>query len=57
MSSRNGLCLVFHAREATRDIDALIVPAAELRLAAQTVSRNEGLPDDWLNDAVKGFLE
>jgi len=51
------LCLVFHAREATRDIDALLVPAAELRLAAQTVSGNEGLPDNWLNDAVKGFPE
>ena len=50
------MCLVFQAREATKDIDALLVPAAELRRAAQTVARNEGLPDNWLNDAVKGFL-
>jgi hypothetical protein len=36
------MCLVFRAREATKDIDALLVPAAELRLAAQTVAQNEG---------------
>jgi hypothetical protein len=29
------MCLVFRAREATKDIDALLVPAAELRLAVQ----------------------
>jgi hypothetical protein len=50
------MCLVFHAREATKDIDALLVPALELRRAAQVVANNEGLPDNWLNDAVKGFL-
>jgi hypothetical protein len=50
------MCLVFHAREATKDIDALLVPAAELRRAAQKVGEREGLPADWLNDAVKGFF-
>jgi hypothetical protein len=50
------MCLVFHAREATRDIDALLVPARELRRAAQAVGEREGLPADWLNDAVKGFF-
>jgi hypothetical protein len=50
------MCLVFHAREATKDIDALLVPAAELRLAAQRVAVREGLPEGWLNDAVKGFF-
>jgi len=50
------MCLVFHAREATKDIDALLVPAAELRLAAQRVGEREGLPAEWLNDAVKGFF-
>ena len=50
------MCLVFHAREATKDIDALLVPAAELRRAAQRVGEREGLPDGWFNDAVKGFF-
>jgi hypothetical protein len=50
------MCLVFHAREATKDIDALLVPAAELRRAAQKVAERENLPQDWLNDAVKGFF-
>ncbi len=50
------MCLVFHAREATKDIDALLVPAAELRRAADQVARRQDLPPNWLNDAVKGFF-
>ena len=40
------MCLVFHAREATKDIDALLVPAVELRQAAKRVAEREGLPRD-----------
>jgi len=50
------MCLVFHSRPATRDIDALLVPPAELRSAAGAVAAREGLSEDWLNDAVKGFF-
>jgi hypothetical protein len=50
------MCLVFRAREATKDIDALLVPAAELQRAAQRIAQREGLPGGWLNDAVKGFF-
>jgi hypothetical protein len=50
------MCLVFHAREATKDIDALLVPAAELRGAIDRVGLREGLAPGWFNDAVKGFF-
>ncbi len=38
------MCLVFHAREATKDVDALLVPSAELRAAAAVVARDEDYP-------------
>lgn len=39
------MCLVFRAREATKDIDALLVPANELRRAARRVAERENLPE------------
>jgi hypothetical protein len=50
------MCLVFQAREATKDIDALMVPAAGLRRAAENIAAREGLDPFWINDAVKGFF-
>jgi len=50
------MCLVFRAREATKDIDALLVPANELRRAAKRIAEREHLPEDWLNDAVKDLF-
>lgn len=50
------LCLALDARPATRDVDAFFRPAGVVRKAAARVAVRAGVRDDWLNDAVKGFL-
>ncbi|HEY8756200.1 MAG TPA: DUF6036 family nucleotidyltransferase [Candidatus Dormibacteraeota bacterium] len=51
-----ALALAFDARRTTRDIDAVFEPKSEVYSAAREVATHLNLPDDWLNDAVKGFI-
>ena len=50
------MCLVYNARPATKDVDAIFRPASEMRKAISSVAQRNGLPDDWINDGVKDFL-
>ena len=50
------MCLGLNARESTHDIDALFAPKTDIRALIQEVADENGLPDDWMNDGVKGFV-
>ncbi len=50
------MCLVYDARPATKDVDAVFKPTTEMRRAIEHVAEKNNLRSDWLNDGVKGFL-
>jgi len=49
------MLLAFTARLSTKDVDALFQPASLIRSLARSISEEQQLPVDWLNDGVKGF--
>ena len=51
-----ALAVAYDATRATRDLDAVFIPTNIVRQAATAVAEHRGLTEDWLNDAVKGFL-
>ena len=50
------MVLAFTARLTTRDVDALFQPAPLIRDLARRIAGEQGLPPDWINDGVKGFV-
>ncbi len=50
------MVLAFQARPSTQDVDAIFRPTAEFRQAAEEVRQEKGLPENWLNDGVKGWV-
>ena len=51
-----AIALSFDSARTTRDLDAVFAPITEVRSAAAEVAKQFDLPEDWLNDAVKGFV-
>jgi predicted nucleotidyltransferase len=51
-----SMCLVFSARSATKDIDAIYEPKTVINDIAAKIAVQKGLPKSWLNDSVKGFM-
>lgn len=54
-----AMMLGYNARPATRDVDGVFFeppPASVIRRWVEQVALDSSLPNDWLNDAAKGFL-
>ncbi len=51
-----AMALAYSTRRVTKDVDAVFEPKQTVYAAAAKVAEELGLPEGWLNDAVKGFM-
>lgn len=53
------MVLVYETRLSTRDLDIVVLPPSQpqdVRDLAHAVASERNWPDDWINDAAKGFM-
>jgi hypothetical protein len=48
--------LIFGSHDSTKDVDAIVRPSELARSLAVQVSKEQDLPEDWINDDVRSFL-
>lgn len=51
------MCLVYNARAATKDVDAIFEPSQVIRKITAEIAEEESLPKDWLNDGAKAYIQ
>lgn len=51
-----AMVLAFNARLSTADVDAVFQPPEVFRRLAREIADEMHLPEDWLNDGVKGYV-
>lgn len=52
----SAMALAYSRDRVTKDIDAVFEPKSIIYAEAKRMAAEEGLPEDWLNDGVKGLL-
>ena len=50
------MSLAYNARPSTKDVDAVFEPSRIIRESSKKIAQKYDLPEDWINDAVKGFV-
>jgi hypothetical protein len=51
-----SMCLMFSARSATKDIDAIYEPKSVINDIVAKIALEKEMPQSWLNDSIKGFM-
>lgn len=51
-----AIALEFDVRRVTADLDAIFHPETTVRAESEAMAITHGLPKDWLNNSVKGFV-
>ncbi len=52
----SAMALAYNRDRLTKDIDAVFEPKSVIYKEARRMAAEKGLPEDWLNDGVKGLL-